>query len=69
MSNYITRAGDVVDHIAWKELGSEAWAIDILEANRWLAEYPAELPAGLTLTLPTTVTAQTAGTIRLWGSS
>ena len=69
MSTYITSAGDVVDRIAWAELGSEAYAIDILEANRWLASYPAELPAGLTLTLPTTVTAQTAGTIRLWGSA
>lgn len=67
--SYVTREGDVVDMIALSELGDEAYAIDILEANRWLSDHPPRLPAGLVIEIPAVVVAQPAATIRLWGSA
>lgn len=51
---YMTKQGDVLDDIAWRQYGVNSWAVvqQVLAANHGLAEYGAVLPAGLTITLP-----------------
>lgn len=52
---YQTRDGDMVDLICFDQYGAEALdqsVVAVLEANRGLADYGPQLPAGLTLILP-----------------
>lgn len=50
---YLSRAGDVVDQIAWQYYGFyTASAEAVYRANRWLSRFPAVLPAGLLIILP-----------------
>ncbi|BBF92344.1 tail protein X [Blastochloris tepida] len=53
MKTYITVDGDMVDRIAWQQLGtSETTTEALLEANPGLEARGPVLPAGLVLTIP-----------------
>lgn len=68
MQSYVTSQGDQVDAIAAAYYGSTSNLVveQVLEANPGLADYGAQLPAGLIITLPDIASpAQTQGT-RLW---
>jgi phage tail protein X len=54
MQTYKTRAGDVVDEIAWRHYGSVDAAIlrEVFAANPGLADAGALLPANVTVILP-----------------
>lgn len=54
MLTYKTRAGDVVDEIAWRQYGLVNAAIlrQMFAANPGLADRGAVLPAGLDIALP-----------------
>lgn len=59
--------GDTVDLIAWRHYGSKPGSAEaILEANQNLADYGVTLPAGLEITLPDLVEADTSTTVNLW---
>lgn len=51
---YKSRAGDVVDDIAWRQYGvvNETILSTVLEANPGLAGYGPVLPAGVDILLP-----------------
>ena len=53
-ATYETRTGDVLDHVVWRYYGRQDNGLveAVLEANRGLADYGPELPAGLSITLP-----------------
>jgi len=64
---YLTRTGETLDAIAYRVYGTEQAAHAILAANPRVAQQPAKLPAGLTLTLPDLpTTAAPPSTVRLW---
>lgn len=68
MAEYVTSDGDQLDAIAFKYYGSTANQVveQVLEANFGLADYGPELPAGVTITLPT-IAAPTVGQgVKLW---
>jgi phage tail protein X len=68
MSVYLTRAGDMVDAIAWARLGDAAHAEALFALNPVLEAYGPVLPAGVRLTLPDAAPeAERAPVIRLWG--
>ena len=63
----ITQDGDMVDLIAWRAYGATGGPTEaILEANRWLAGYPAMLPAGLTIVLPDLPAPAAAPQVNIW---
>jgi phage tail protein X len=57
-TTYTTRAGDVLDRIAWVQAGRPSWPAmagrveAIMRANPHLRHHGPVLPAGLTITLP-----------------
>lgn len=69
MAVYRTVEGDVLDLIAYRELGDERLVIAILKANPRLAEMPPVLPAGVEIELPEAGPVTPGETIRLWGSA
>ncbi|MCG5240432.1 tail protein X [Azospirillum doebereinerae] len=65
---YVTKAGDVADWIAWKQYGTRSGATEaLLDTNPGLADAGTTLPAGLTITLPDLPAAPARATIRIWG--
>lgn len=54
MTTYRTKQGDVLDAVVWQFYGRQnsRFVEIVLEANRGLADHGPELPAGLTITLP-----------------
>ncbi|MCB1473851.1 MAG: tail protein X [Rhodobiaceae bacterium] len=63
----ITQDGDMVDLIAWRAYGKTTGPTEaILEANRWLADYPATLPAGLTIILPDLAEPAAVRQVNIW---
>lgn len=69
MATYRTSDGDVLDRIAFDQLGSEAHVTAILETNPNLAKRPAVLPAGVEIELPKIAPVAARPTIRLWGEA
>lgn len=66
-ATYKTRAGDMLDLIAFERYGTSSGAVEaILEANPGLCEYPPVLPAGVLITLPDIAPAPTSKPVRLW---
>lgn len=69
MLTYITRAGDTVDSIAWRQYGRVNPAIlqAVLDANQGLADHGPLLPAGVEMQLPDIAVQETveAG-VTLW---
>lgn len=67
-STYTTSDGDVVDEIAWKFYGTrDGRTVErLLEANPGLAARGAELPAGVSITMPDMPTPATKPGVRLW---
>ncbi|QTI81505.1 tail protein X (plasmid) [Roseomonas marmotae] len=65
---YKTKEGDVLDAVAFKFYGSTDHRVveQILEANRGLADYGEELPAGLEVVLPEIETPAQKEGVRLW---
>lgn len=68
---YITKAGDSVDWIAFRQYASsEHEYIDaVIDANPGLADYGPTLPAGLSVILPSTDTSSVKSTVNavtLW---
>ncbi len=53
-ATYTTRDNDVLDQVVWRFYGRQDNRLVeiVLEANRGLADYGPEMPAGLTITLP-----------------
>jgi phage tail protein X len=53
---YTTRDNDVLDEVVWRYYGRQdnGLAESVLEANRGLADYGQELPAGLEIVMPAT---------------
>lgn len=51
---YITKQGDVLDDIVWRQYNTNAWAVvqQVLDANHGLAEHGAVIPGGLLIELP-----------------
>ncbi len=52
MAKYITKNGDMLDHICYKYYGTTELTNKVLEANRELAKLGAVLPSGVTIELP-----------------
>lgn len=53
MTTYSTKNGDMLDAVCWNYYGRSSGAVElVLEANRGLADYGPELPAGLVIVLP-----------------
>lgn len=52
-AEYPTKDGDMVDDICWAYYGYGYGALEVVfQYNRFLANLPEELPAGLTIFLP-----------------
>lgn len=68
MTKYITSQGDTADYIAWKYYGNQdAGTVEaLIDANKGLADYGPELPAGVEITLPVIATPTTTQGVRLW---
>jgi phage tail protein X len=68
MTSYTTKEGDTLDAICWRYYGRSSGTVELtLEANRDLADYGTELPAGLVIILPDVPEANDAPTMtRLW---
>lgn len=69
MASYTTSQGDRLDWVCFKYYGTERGGTveAVLAANRGLADYGADLPAGLTIDLPDLpAPAAEVDTIRLW---
>ena len=66
---YRTREGDTADLIAWREMGGEAGAAALLDANPILADLPPVLPYGIDLVLPSAPSQPQQAPLRLWGAS
>lgn len=64
----LTRAGDSVDLVLWRNRGSTATLTEqTLELNPGLADRGPVLPAGIAITLPPVTAPQTAReTVNLW---
>lgn len=69
MTPYLTTEGDVVDLIAWRELGDSALCTAILAANPGLSAAGPVLPGGLLIMLPAAAPAPARGVVRLWGAA
>lgn len=67
-TTYTTRDGDTVDFIAWKFYGATTNQVveAVLAANRGLADYGPQLPAGLAITLPEIAAPAKAKGVKLW---
>ena len=65
---YSTRQNDLLDDVVFRYYGDTDRRIveDVLEANRGIADYGPELPAGLTITLPERAPAAAETLTRLW---
>lgn len=66
---YVTRAGEMLDLICWRELGSDALTPQVLDANPRLADLGPIYPDGVAIWLPTAqaLVPPSAGRITLWG--
>ncbi len=64
---YRTVAGDVLDAICKVQLGSEAHAPAVLDANPGLADLGPVYPAGILIALPDLRAPVARSTVRLWG--
>ena len=66
--DYVTRQNDLLDDVVFRYYGDTDRRIveDVLEANRGIADYGPELPAGLTITLPERAPAAAETLTRLW---
>ena len=65
---YITKDGDTVDEITWKQYGTRAGLIleTVLNANPGIADYGPVLPAGLSIILPDIQKPATEKSVKLW---
>lgn len=65
---YITREGDMLDHIAWKHYGATDNRVveQLLEANRGIADLGARLPGGVRIVLPVIAQPAQQEGVRLW---
>lgn len=65
---YLTKDGDTVDFIAWKQYGRTDNRIveQVLSANNGLADVGPILPAGMTITLPDIQPEQKTSKVKLW---
>ncbi|MBP2227535.1 phage tail protein X [Azospirillum agricola] len=65
---YVSKAGDTADGIAWKRYGARSGTVEaLLDANPGLADQGAVLPAGLLVTLPDPPAETARAVIRIWG--
>lgn len=65
--HYLTSDNDVVDSIAWDYYGVTAKTTEaIYKRNSFLTEYPARLPAGLLIVLPTLNADDVLPKVQLW---
>jgi phage tail protein X len=68
MLQYLTKAGDTLDWVCWRQYGTRTGAVEaVLEANQGLADAGPVLPAGLTINLPDLPEPQQPATVRIWG--
>lgn len=65
---YVSSEGDTVDFIAWKFYGTQGGRVveQVLEANKGLADFGPELPAGTEVVLPDINTSKDLAGVRLW---
>ncbi|QSB03232.1 tail protein X [Methylomonas sp. EFPC1] len=67
MTQYRSKAGDVLDAICYKHYAARPGATEaVLEANRGLADIGPVLPAGVIIELPELAPVAPAATVRLW---
>ena len=62
---YISKTGDQLDYIAYKQYGTESATLQILNVNPGLAAHGPILPAGLKITLPE-ISQAIKKTVSLW---
>lgn len=68
MLRYVTKDGDTVDWVCWKQYGRSGGTTEaVLEANPGLADHGPVLPAGLTINLPDLPQAPARAVVRIWG--
>ena len=67
-ATYQTKTGDMLDAIVWRYYGRQDNGLveTVLEANRGLADYGPELPAGVTITLPDAPTPTPSNRLQLF---
>lgn len=67
-ATYTTRTNDVLDQIVWRYYGRQDDGLveAVLEANRGLADYGPELPAGLVITMPDAPTPEPTQRLQLF---
>jgi phage tail protein X len=65
---YTTRENDVLDEVVWRYYGRQDSGLveTVLEANRGLADYGPELPAGLEIVMPAAPAPQPAQRLQLF---
>ncbi len=68
MATYTTQRDEVLDAICFAHYGQATGTTEaVLAHNRWLADYPAQLPAGLVIELPDLVLSPEAEQqVQLW---
>jgi phage tail protein X len=69
MASVLSRPGDTLELILWREQGSAARPTAALELNPRLAELGPVLPAGTEVLLPDPPAAREETPLRLWGAS
>ena len=68
MPQFITKAGDTADSIAWAYYGTTDGNVveRLLQANKGLSNHGPQLPAGLVVNLPDLPTIGQKQGVRLW---
>jgi phage tail protein X len=68
MRTVVTRDGDMLDALVWREVGRIAGALEsVLDANPHIARLPPALPAGVAIVLPDAALAPPPRPVfRLW---
>lgn len=66
MTTYLTKDGDMVDAICLAQYGRTDVLVQVLEANRGLADLGPQLPAGVSIRLPDVPEAEAETVVRLW---
>lgn len=64
---YTTKDNETLDYICWKYYGKSSGYVErVLEANKHLAEEPANLSAGIKINLPEISEPENNQKIKLW---
>ncbi len=62
---YRAKEGEVLDEICWRHYGRESSIVEVLEANKGLADISDSLPAGTVIELPDLAEPEKSS-VKLW---